>query len=253
MIITIQRIRLNNDTGNYKANWSSTVDDMSKVTMIKAVLKKGQTIPVGENAYIVTHNQIVNDPKIQDGDKAYNSFAYTLNEGTSFMEALRTEVQVTYPKRDVLVEKVNMEDDSYKLFGATFNLYEEGTGENGTDRLILSNITTNHDGIATLPNLFIGKKYYLQEVTAPEGYVKSDAKTYFTVAEPIDASDVQKIVIQNDVTKNNDASSKRNGLDRKTCRKCRFIFLANEKDTGQTVVLKAADGLENKCRKLTDQ
>ncbi|MBM6807955.1 Cna B-type domain-containing protein [Faecalicoccus pleomorphus] len=234
---------------NYKVNWSSSVDDMSKVTMIKAVLKKGQTIPVGENAYIVTHNQIVNDPKIQDGDKAYNSFAYTLNEGTSFMEALRTEVQVTYPKRDVLVEKVNMEDDSYKLFGATFNLYEEGTGENGTDRLILSNITTNHDGIATLPNLFIGKKYYLQEVTAPEGYVKSDAKTYFTVAEPIDASDVQKIVIQNDVPRTSMRLQKE-WIGPQNVQEVSVHILANEKDTGQTVVLKAADGWKTSVKNL---
>lgn len=234
---------------NYKANWSSSVDDMSKVTMIKAVLKKGQTIPVGENAYIVTHNQIVNDPKIQDGDKAYNSFAYTLNEGTSFMEALRTEVQVTYPKRDVLVEKVNMEDDSYKLFGATFNLYEEGTGENGTDRLILSNITTNHDGIATLPNLFIGKKYYLQEVTAPEGYVKSDAKTYFTVAEPIDASDVQKIVIQNDVPRTT-MHLQKEWIGPQNVQEVSVHILANEKDTGQTVVLKAADGWKTSVENL---
>lgn len=234
---------------NYKANWSSSVDDMSKVTMIKAVLKKGQTIPVGENAYIVTHNQIVNDPKIQDGDKAYNSFAYTLNEGTSFMEALRTEVQVTYPKRDVLVEKVNMEDDSYKLFGATFNLYEEGTGENGTDRLILSNITTNHDGIATLPNLFIGKKYYLQEVTAPEGYVKSDAKTYFTVAEPIDASDVQKIVIQNDVPRTAMRLQKE-WIGPQNVQEVSVHILVNEKDTGQTVVLKAADGWKTSVENL---
>lgn len=234
---------------NYKANWSSSVDDMSKVTMIKAVLKKGQTIPVGENAYIVTHNQIVNDPKIQDGDKAYNSFAYTLNEGTSFMEALRTEVQVTYPKRDVLVEKVNMEDDSYKLFGATFNLYEEGTGENGTDRLILSNITTNHDGIATLPNLFIGKKYYLQEVTAPEGYVKSDAKTYFTVAEPIDTSDVQKIVIQNDVPRTT-MHLQKEWIGPQNAQEVSVHILANEKDTGQTVVLKAADGWKTSVENL---
>lgn len=234
---------------NYKANWSSTVDDMSKVTMIKAVLKKGQTIPVGENAYIVTHNQIVNDPKIQDGDKAYNSFAYTLNEGTSFMEALLTEVQVTYPKRDVLVEKVNMEDDSYKLFGATFNLYEEGTGENGSDTLILSDVTTNHDGIATFPNLQVGKEYYLLETKAPSGYVKTDAKTYFTVAEPIDASDVQKIVIQNDVPRTAMRLQKE-WIGPQNVQEVSVHILANEKDTGQTVVLKAANGWKTSVENL---
>lgn len=234
---------------NYKANWSSSVDDMSKVTMIKAVLKKGQTIPVGENAYIVTHNQIVNDSKIQDGDKAYNSFAYTLNEGTSFMEALRTEVQVTYPKRDVLVEKVNVEDDSYKLFGATFNLYEEGTGENGSDKLILSDVVTNHDGIATFPNLLVGKEYYLQETKAPSGYVKKDTKTYFTVKPPINDTDVQKILIQNDVPRTTMRLQKE-WIGPQNAQEVTVHILANEKDTGQTIVLKAVDDWKTSVENL---
>ena len=234
---------------NYKANWSSSVDDLSKVTMIKAVLKKGQTIPVGENAYIITHNQIVNDPKIQDGDKAYNSFAYTLNEGTSFMEALRTEVQVTYPKRDVLVEKVNVEDDSYKLFGATFNLYEEGTGENGSDKLILSDVVTNHDGIATFPNLLVGKEYYLQETKAPSGYVKTDTKTYFTVKPPINDTDVQKILIQNDVPRTT-MHLQKEWIGPQNAQEVTIHILANEKDTGQTVVLKAVDDWKTSVENL---
>ncbi len=234
---------------NYKANWSSSVDDLSKVTMIKAVLKKGQTIPVGENAYIITHNQIVNDPKIQDGDKAYNSFAYTLNEGTSFMEALRTEVQVTYPKRDVLVEKVNVEDDSYKLFGATFNLYEKGTGENGSDKLILSDVVTNHDGIATFPNLLVGKEYYLQETKAPSGYVKTDTKTYFTVKPPINDTDVQKILIQNDVPRTT-MHLQKEWIGPQNAQEVTIHILANEKDTGQTVVLKAVDDWKTSVENL---
>lgn len=234
---------------NYKANWSSSVDDLSKVTMIKAVLKKGQTIPVGENAYIITHNQIVNDPKIQDGDKAYNSFAYTLNEGTSFMEALRTEVQVTYPKRDVLVEKVNVEDDSYKLFGATFNLYEEGTGENGSDKLILSDVVTNHDGIATFPNLLVGKEYYLQETKAPSGYVKTDTKTYFTVKPPISDTDVQKFLIQNDVPRTT-MHLQKEWIGPQNAQEVTVHILANEKDTGQTVVLKAVDDWKTSVENL---
>ncbi|MDY5233578.1 MAG: Cna B-type domain-containing protein [Faecalicoccus sp.] len=234
---------------NYKANWSSSVDDLSKVTMIKAVLKKGQTIPVGENAYIITHNQIVNDPKIQDGDKAYNSFAYTLNEGTSFMEALRTEVQVTYPKRDVLVEKVNVEDDSYKLFGATFNLYEEGTGENGSDKLILSDVVTNHDGIATFPNLLVGKEYYLQETKAPSGYVKTDTKTYFTVKPPISDTDVQKILIQNDVPRTT-MHLQKEWIGPQNAQEVTIHILANEKDTGQTVVLKEVDDWKTSVENL---
>ena len=234
---------------NYKANWLSSVDDLSKVTMIKAVLKKGQTIPVGENAYIITHNQIANDPKIQDGDKAYNSFAYTLNEGTSFMEALRTEVQVTYPKRDVLVEKVNVEDDSYKLFGATFNLYEEGTGENGSDKLILSDVITNHDGIATFPNLLVGKEYYLQETKAPSGYVKTDTKTYFTVKPPINDTDVQKILIQNDVPRTT-MSLQKEWIGPQNAQEVTIHILANEKDTGQTVVLKAVDDWKTSVENL---
>lgn len=233
----------------YNATWLKTVDDYSKVTMIKAVLKEGKSIAVGENAYIVTHNQIENDSKIQDGNKAYNSFAYTLNKGNSFVEALRTEVQVTYPKRDVLVEKVNAEDASYKLFGAVFNVYEEGTGENGADQLILSNISTNHDGIATLPNLLVGKEYYLQESTAPEGYVKTDTKTFFTVNEPTNDTDVQKIVIKNDVPRTTMNLSKV-WIGAATTSEVTVHILANGKDTGQTAVLKAVDDWKTTVKNL---
>ena len=67
--------------------------------MIKAVLKKGEKIATKETCSIVTHNVIENNARIQDGEKAYNSFALTLNEGNSYIEALRVEVMVTYPKK----------------------------------------------------------------------------------------------------------------------------------------------------------
>ena len=179
---------------NNGATWSQTVDDMSKVTMIKAVLKPGQTIQSDEKCSIITHNQIETNNQIQDGEKAYNSFAMSTNGGNSFVEVLRTEVQVTFPKRDVILEKTDAKDTTKKLYHAVFSLYEEGT-----DHLIEENITTNHDGLATLPDLLVGKTYYLLETDAPEGYEKSDQKITFTVSEKNTDADVQKIEVTNTI------------------------------------------------------
>lgn len=179
---------------NAHANWSAAVDDMSKVTMIKAVLKKGEKIATKETCSIVTHNVIENNARIQDGEKAYNSFALTLNEGNSYIEALRVEVMVTYPKKDVVIEKSDLNIPDKKLYNAVFTLYEKGT-----DLLIKDNITTNHDGLATIPDLLVGKEYYLIEKQAPDGYALSDQKIEFKVEEKTVENPVQKVVVSNDV------------------------------------------------------
>lgn len=184
---------------NAAANWVASVADMSEVTMIKAVLKDGMKIAVGETAAIVTHNLMENNDKIQDREKAYNSFALSLNEGNSFVESLKVEAQVNYPKRDVLIEKSDLRDPSRKLYNAVFALYEEGAGENGSDLLIMENIKTNHDGIATISNLLVGKEYYLIETQAPNGFAPSDEKIRFTVQEKTADNHEQIISITNDV------------------------------------------------------
>ena len=65
--------------------------------------------------------------------------------------------------------------------------------------MIKDNITTNHDGVATIPDLLVGKEYYLIEKQAPDGYALSDQKIEFKVEEKTVENPVQKVVVSNDV------------------------------------------------------
>ena len=185
---------------NYSANWVTTVDDMSRVTMIKAVLKDNQKIDVNEEVHIHTHNFIEDDNTILDGEKAYNSFALSMNDGLSFVEALKVEVQVTYPKRDVRLEKSDVNDPNRKLHNAVFTVYEVGGAGDGSDLIVLDDVKTNIDGIAYFPNLLVGKEYYLIEKAAPEGYAKFEEKIYFTIEpETEENTGPQDLKVTNDI------------------------------------------------------
>ena len=170
---------------NKNASWVSEVQDPTQVTMIKAVLKPGQTIKVGEKYDLILHNMIENNSAIEDGEKAYNSFAISLNRGVTFVEALKTEVQVVYPKRDVTVEKTGEDDPKLGLEGVSFDLYMESREEP-----VKTGLVTDRNGHLTLPSLLIGKTYRLRELTAPEGYALPKEDVVFTVEGSAEAQEL---------------------------------------------------------------
>lgn len=174
---------------NKKANWQRQVDDMSKVTMFKAVLKTGQAIQVNEVFDIITHNVIAEDQEIKDREKAFNSFALSLNHEATFIETIKTEVEVNYAKQDVTIEKVDAKDTSIKLEGVTFDLYSTQS-----DELLLTGLTTNRNGIVVIPDLLVGKSYYLKETSTAAEYTLSEEKIPFTVSEQAENN---KIVVKN--------------------------------------------------------
>jgi hypothetical protein len=227
---------------NEQARWQKSVPDMSAVTMIKAVLKEGQQILTDETCVVVTHNRIEENYKIQDGEKAYNSFAITLNEGNSYVEALKTEVQVTYPQKDVRIEKTDRNDPTIKLEHAVFSLYEEGTGENGEDLLVLDDLTTDQQGIAVMPDLPVGKNFYLLEKSAPDGYAREEGKIYFTVEDKgEEQADVQTVSVSNDIPRTAFDIVKK-WIGEPAAESLSIHILADGEDTGSMVTLTAKDG-----------
>lgn len=125
--------------------------------MIKAVMKLGKKLAIGEHTSIVMHNYIPADGYIREDDLAYNSFAISLNNGLSFEEALKAEARVVFKKLDVKLKKVDVNDTTRFLAGAQFVLYEEGAASDGSDLLIENQIETDANGVATLSNLVVGK------------------------------------------------------------------------------------------------
>lgn len=175
---------------NKNASWHESVEDPSQVTMIKAVLKEGQEIKVDEVCTIVTHNFIEDNDSIRDADRAYNSFAYSLNSGNTFTEALKTVVAVHYPKNDILLRKVDLTNEKVPVAGVIFDLYSE----DGT--LIKEDLETNRNGELLIRDLFLEKSYYLLEKSAPHPYELDDEKIPFTVSED---EEEQVLVVKNDV------------------------------------------------------
>lgn len=99
---------------NYNADWIKADEfngNLANVTMIKAILKDGEKIEKDEEYYIYTHNVIEDDISIKDGEKAYNSVAYSISapdeadSQTIFIEGLKTEVEVNYPKKKCKTNK----------------------------------------------------------------------------------------------------------------------------------------------------
>ncbi len=174
---------------NKNAVWEKDAADLSQVTMIKAVLKSGESIGVNEVYDIITHNTVEQNDTINDGEKAYNSFAISTNNEASFIETIKTEVSVNYPKKDVTIEKTDSKDENIKLEGVVFSLYSASD-----DRLIQTNLKTNRNGILVIPNLLVGKSYYLTEVSTVQVYKLIEQNIAFTVS---DTEENMHIVIKN--------------------------------------------------------
>ncbi len=203
--------------------------------MIKAVMKLGKKLAIGEHTSIVMHNYIPADGYIREDDLAYNSFAISLNNGLSFEEALKAEVRVVFKKLDVKLKKVDVNDTTRFLAGAQFVLYEEGAASDGSDLLIENQIETDANGEATLSNLVVGKTYYLLETKAPVGYQKSNDKIFFTVkSETEDAN--QTIQVTNDIPHRNITIQKK-WIGPVNHTQITVHLYANGVDTGKSVQL----------------
>lgn len=225
-------------------NWVSTVDDYSKVTAIKAVLKPGKSIKVDGTASITLNSRIEDSTDIQDGDKALNSFAYSRNDGKTYIEALGAEVIVNYDKKDITLNKFDKFNPELKLEHAVFDLYDKAT-----DKKLYENIETNTSGQAVLKSLVIGKAYYLKEVTAPKGYNKLDSSINFTVTNDLNTLDVANVKDENLTISGQKTWDDGNNQDRKRPDQVTINLLAN----GKVVDTKTVTSQDNWAYNFTEK
>lgn len=225
-------------------NWVSTVDDYSKVTAIKAVLKPGKSIKVDGTASITLNSRIEDSNDIQDGDKALNSFAYSRNDGKTYIEALRAEVIVNYDKKDITLNKFDKFNPELKLEHAVFDLYDKAT-----DKKLYENIETNTSGQAVLKSLVIGKAYYLKEVTAPQGYNKLDSPINFTVTNDLNTLDVANVKDENITISGQKTWDDNNNQDGKRPNQVTINLLAN----GKVVDTKTVTSQDNWAYNFTEK
>lgn len=225
-------------------NWVSTVDDYSKVTAIKAVLKPGKSIKVDGTASITLNSRIEDSNDIQDGDKALNSFAYSLNDGKTYIEALLAEVIVNYDKKDITLNKFDKFNPELKLEHAVFDLYDKAT-----DKKLYENIETNTSGQAVLKSLVIGKAYYLKEVTAPQGYNKLDSPINFTVTNDLNTLDVANVKDENITISGQKTWDDNNNQDGKRPNQVTINLLAN----GKVVDTKTVTSQDNWAYNFTEK
>lgn len=113
---------------------------------------------------------------------------FILETGSS--KSVEVEVKNTLIPRDVQLEKVDASNPLNKLSGATFELqYEDGT--------VISEHTTNDDGLVVVKNLAPGS-YQFVETVAPEGYVLDTTPLPFTVEKSsVSPAEMMKLVKSN--------------------------------------------------------
>lgn len=151
---------------NYQANFSSNVVDMSKVTMIKGVLKEGKTFKPQDQVNFYFDMQIPNDLSLDDNISAYNTAEFTLDNGKDFTTTDPAIANVSYKTANATMNKYDAKATNTIVQRAQFKLlkYSDDT-EVEKDRVY----TTNDKGQINVKDLKPGK-YYFKEVAAPNGY-----------------------------------------------------------------------------------
>lgn len=163
------------------ANWQTAEqlgNDFSKVTMIKAVMKSGTVLAIGDGVNFDFDAEIPNDTSIKDGDESKNELLATVNNGTSFITTTPAITSVNYQTSSVNVTKVDASDTTKTLTGAQYQLYDYET-----DQLLNADKTyqTDADGTFSIKNLKPGH-YYMREVKAPDGYLLPNNQTQEKIA-----------------------------------------------------------------------
>ncbi|WP_152973851.1 Cna B-type domain-containing protein, partial [Ligilactobacillus ceti] len=168
-------------TKNLNATWSSTLPkDLSKVTMIKWVMKPGKKIYKDQVEGIVVHAQMPSDENIPDKATSFNTFAISQDPNLavdSFIESLAVKTILSYRRTNIKLIKKDRQTKQ-PLSGAEFSLYSDKE-----KKVIKEHLKTNDQGEVELPDLVVGYPYTLTETKAPKGYYVNDQKLKFVAKE----------------------------------------------------------------------
>ncbi len=146
-IIEDERDAINN------GNWQETVSDYSQVTAIKIVMNEGTVLASNEEVNFYVPMKAPKKWALAYGDKAYNSFAISTNNGQTFVETNKVFNEITAPARitkDVEGEEhlnVNRESEyKYNVYTQIPEDIEDYETFTITDSLD-SGLTVNADGV----------------------------------------------------------------------------------------------------------
>lgn len=146
---------------------------------------------------------LYNDDVITDADLGITpitvTYTATLAEGTTAGEYHNT-AWVTFPDSESAKDTVTVETFKIKIFkydqadntglaGAEFTLTD-------SEGIVIATATSGEDGYAVIDGLDAGT-YYLTEIKAPEGYVKSDTPLTIIIPKDADGENVVSVSFAN--------------------------------------------------------
>ncbi|MGL4654340.1 MAG: SpaA isopeptide-forming pilin-related protein, partial [Sarcina sp.] len=177
--------------GAFPKGYLNIVDNINPLLKITSVqVPQGFSYEIDGNKVEIKNEQTVigtlSNPLIYN-IKINTSFENVKNgttiDNTAYVNNIPTNKVTTAKGYEFNAVKKANEDHSKLLEGAVYGVYNEANNQ------LIYKVTSNKDGV--LEGALAGPgKYYLQEITPPTGYTKSDEKTNFTVT----ASDIGKTI-----------------------------------------------------------
>ena len=235
-----------------KLNWTKNVDDYSKVKALKIKLKDGQTYKSGEELKVDLTMRTPEDVKL--GDKAYNNFSITSDNGAHFVPTNLVFNEIYIPSSKLTINKLDVNKNPLK--GAKFKITKidtDGRIEEGNDSGTSNyEVITDEKGKAeqVLP---LGK-YRVEEVEAPSSFVADKAPRNIEIVEDQDVTlDFINIAYVSVHVKKNWQNHKGEALETIPVESVTVKLLKNGEDTGESLSINKANNWEGEFENLKER
>lgn len=175
-----------NDLNEFVDTSKFTFDESGNVNTSQAEKWKYRIVELDSNNNI-----------IEDGGSFNENFTtrYGKNDGTSTDKDILKITNTYTQKCSIRITKVDAVENTKKLKGAKFGIYDKDPNTDTSAKLI-STVTTGDDGIAVFKDLE-KKTYYIKEITAPPGYQISNQVHEIDLSTLSDGNFIHNIQIDN--------------------------------------------------------